>query len=96
MVASRKKAFEDINATTEYLEIDSMNSASIEKYHRMDEQCDEVYCYHIIIYCSIVSETSKDENASSYVFTWVKDENDWNSDYIAVINSDPKDIDMAL
>ena len=34
VVASRKKAFEDINATTEYLEIDaghSMNSASIEK-----------------------------------------------------------------
>ena len=33
----------------------------------------------------------KNENSSSYVFTWVKDENDWNSDYVAVINSDPKD-----
>ena len=33
----------------------------------------------------------KTENASSYIFTWVKDENDWNSDYIAVINSNPND-----
>ena len=31
------------------------------------------------------------ENSSSYIFAWTKDENGWDSEFLAVINANPKD-----
>jgi len=31
------------------------------------------------------------ENSSSYIFAWTKDENGWDSEFLTVINANPKD-----
>ena len=31
------------------------------------------------------------ENSSSYIFAWTEDENGWDSEFLAVINANPKD-----
>ena len=35
------------------------------------------------------------ENSSSYIFAWTKDENGWDSEFLAVINANPKDKDYG-
>ena len=35
------------------------------------------------------------ENSSSYIFAWTKDENGWDSEFLTVINANPKDKDYG-
>ena len=39
----------------------------------------------------IVERVETIENSSSYIFAWTKDENGWDSEFLAVINANPKD-----
>ena len=36
------------------------------------------------------------ENSSSYIFSWTKDENGWDSEFLAVINGNPGDLYVEL